>query len=168
MSWRHRSISLRGRYRALPRHEVWVMTKFMRFPRTPHLAWLSGGMPRDDKVLLPDDAQALLSREVVVEEKLDGANLGVSVDEEERLQLQNRGRYLSPPFNGQFSRATNWVERHKHDLVAALGNELILFGEWCAAQHSVAYDHLPDWFLAFDIYDHGQCGFGAPAAATRG
>ena len=31
-----------------------------------------------------------------------------------------------------------------------LGDRLILFGEWCAAQHSLDYETLPDWFLAFD------------------
>ena len=35
---------------------------FFRFPTTPHLAWLAkNGMPRDDKVLSPVEAQALLS-----------------------------------------------------------------------------------------------------------
>jgi len=135
------------------------MTEFFRFPRTPHLAWLSDGTPRDDKVLPPNEAQALLSREVVVEEKLDGANLGVSVDEEGKLRLQNRGQYLGAPYGGQFSRANDWIERHRHDLAPALGHGLILFGEWCAARHSIAYEHLPDWFLAFDIYDRGAMRF---------
>ena len=135
------------------------MTEFFRFPRTPHLAWLSDGTPRDDKVLPPDEAQALLSREVVVEEKLDGANLGLSVDEEGKLRLQNRGQYLVPPYGGQFSRANDWIERHRHSLAPALGHGLILFGEWCAARHSIAYDHLPDWLLALDIYDRGAMRF---------
>ena len=29
----------------------------------------------------------------------------------------------------------------------------MLFGEWCHARHTVPYDTLPDWFLAFDIYE---------------
>jgi ATP-dependent RNA circularization protein (DNA/RNA ligase family) len=129
------------------------MTDFFRFPHTPHLAWLGSGTPRDDKVLSVADADALLSGEVVIEEKLDGANLGVSVDEDGRLRLQNRGQYLVPPFGGQFSRATAWMERHQERLAPTLGDELMLFGEWCAARHSVVYDHLPDWFIAFDLYD---------------
>ena len=52
---------------------------FFRFPTTPHLAWLGGGAtPREDKVLTPTEAAELLAGEVVVEEKLDGANLGWS------------------------------------------------------------------------------------------
>ena len=28
-----------------------------------------------------------------------------------------------------------------------------MFGEWCRARHSIAYCALPDWFLAFDLFD---------------
>ena len=42
---------------------------------------------------------------------------------------------------------------------AALGPELIAFGEWCAARHSLDYDHLPDWWLAFDVYDRSTKAF---------
>ena len=53
------------------------MTDFFRFPHIPHLAWLGSDQPRDDKVLPTAEANVLLSGEVVLEEKLDGANLGV-------------------------------------------------------------------------------------------
>ena len=29
----------------------------------------------------------------------------------------------------------------------------ILFGEWLVATHSIPYTRLPDWFMAFDLYD---------------
>lgn len=135
------------------------MIDFFRFPHTPHLAWLGPGTPRDDKVLSPVEARDLLSGDVVIEEKLDGANLGISLGENGTLCLQNRGQYLLPPLGGQFSRATGWLERHQDELASALGSELILFGEWCAARHSVTYDHLPDWFVAFDIYDRAAGRF---------
>jgi ATP-dependent RNA circularization protein (DNA/RNA ligase family) len=129
------------------------MIDFFRFPHTPHLAWLGTGAPREDKVLSAEEVRVFLSREVIVEEKLDGANLGISADPSGRLQLQNRGQYLLPPFGGQFSRAAGWLAQHEDALALALGQNLLLFGEWCAARHSVAYDRLPDWFIAFDVYD---------------
>ena len=58
------------------------MTSFFRFPHTPHLAWLGDGEPRDDKVLSTAEAKALLASDVVVEEKLDGANLGFTLSAE--------------------------------------------------------------------------------------
>ena len=29
----------------------------------------------------------------------------------------------------------------------------VLFGEWLVATHAISYSRLPDWFLAFDLYD---------------
>ena len=34
-----------------------------------------------------------------------------------------------------------------------LQEEYILFGEWLFHTHTVVYDQLPDWFLAFDIWN---------------
>src|SRR5262245_43077391 len=121
------------------------MSKFFRFPHTPHLAWLGPGTPRDDKVLAANEAAVLLDGEVVVEEKLDGANLGVSVAEDGTLWFQNRGQYLHPPFAGQFQRLGGWIAAHEQALRRDLSPDRIIFGEWCAARHSVAYDRLPDW-----------------------
>lgn len=130
---------------------------FMRFPSTPHIAWLpTHNMPRDDKVLSPTEAQALLSGNVVVEEKLDGANLGLSLAPNWSLRAQNRGQYLIEPHAGQFSRLPAWMAQHEDGLRAVLRPQLILFGEWCAARHSLGYESLPDWFLLFDVYDRGS------------
>lgn len=136
------------------------MSAFFRFPHTPHLMWLGAGTPRDDKVLAPDDAAALLGGDVVVEEKVDGANLGVSIAADGQLQFQNRGQYLDAPFAGQFQRLGAWSASHQSTLGTELTPALMLFGEWCAARHSVGYDRLPDWLLVFDVYDRdAQCFF---------
>ena len=129
------------------------MTGFFRYPHTPHLIWLGNAPPRDDKVLLPVEASALLSGLVIVEEKLDGANLGISVGDDGRLRFQNRGQYLSAPYAAQFSRLNAWAAQHGHSLLPLLQPGLIVFGEWLAARHSILYGSLPDWFAAFDIYD---------------
>ena len=139
------------------------MTDFLRFPHTPHLAWLGNGTPRDDKVLSPAEAQTLLAEAVVIEEKLDGANLGLSISPDGTLWAQNRGQYLIAPYAGQFERLGHWIDAREDALFDALGENLILFGEWCAARHSVAYDHLPDWFLVFDVYDRSVCCFWSTA-----
>jgi ATP-dependent RNA circularization protein (DNA/RNA ligase family) len=139
------------------------MSDFFRFPHTPHIAWLAGGTPRDDKVLSPDEAVALLDGEVVVEEKLDGANMGISFSSEAVLHVQNRGQYLNRPYGGQFARLDEWLSVREDALFDALGSGLMLFGEWCAAQHSLDYDGLPDWFMAFDVYDRTQGRFWSTA-----
>jgi hypothetical protein len=128
--------------------------EYLRFPRTPHLTWLGSGSPRDDKVLPPEDAADLLSHSVVVEEKVDGANLGISLDTQEELRVQNRGSFLSwDSLHPQFKPLPRWIGVHRQVLTDSLGQHLILFGEWCYAKHSIRYTRLPDWFLAFDVYD---------------
>lgn len=129
------------------------MTDFFRFPHTPHVAWLASGAPRDDKVLSLDEAVGLLAGDVVIEEKLDGANLGLSVSPDGVLRAQNRGQYLPQPFHGQFARLAPWLAAHEDRLFDALGTHLVAFGEWCAARHSLDYGELPDWWLLFDVYD---------------
>lgn len=135
------------------------MSDFFRFPHTPHLAWLGIGEPRDDKVLSAVEAKALLGADVVVEEKLDGANLGLSVGGDGRVRAQNRGQYLRPPFRGQFARLGPWLAVHEEALFDALDTRLIAFGEWCAARHSLDYTALPDWWLVFDVYDRNEGRF---------
>lgn len=133
---------------------------FFRFPHTPHVAWLAPGQPRDDKVLAPEEVRALLSGEVVVEEKVDGANLGFSIDEHGVLRAQNRGSYLDllAP-QGQWKPIKRWLAPRHDALADALSPDLMLFGEWCYAVHSIRYTELPDWFLAFDVYDRAAGEF---------
>lgn len=128
-------------------------TDFFRFPHTPHLVWMGQDTPRDDKVLSPAEAEALLSGDVVVEEKLDGSNLGFSLAPNGSLRAQNRGQYLAAPHVGQFARLPTWLSQHGDGLSSVLTPDLIVFGEWCAARHSLDYAALPDWFLLFDVYD---------------
>lgn len=129
------------------------MTDFFRFPHTPHLLWLGQGVPRDDKVLSPEEAEALLAAEVVVEEKIDGANLGISIGPEGEARVQNRGQYLHLPMHGQFEKLHVWLKPRIDSFFDFLDGDLILFGEWCAARHSIGYEHLPNWYVVFDVYD---------------
>lgn len=143
------------------------MSDFHRFPHTPHLAWLGEGEPRDDKVLSKEEALALLSAPIRVEEKIDGANLGLSVGTDGKLRAQNRGQYLGSSYRGQFTRLAAWLAAREIALASALGQNLILFGEWCAARHSVEYEKLPDWFVAFDVYDRKSGRFWSAAKRDR-
>jgi ATP-dependent RNA circularization protein (DNA/RNA ligase family) len=144
------------------------MTDFFRFPHTPHLACLGNAPAREDKVLGPLEARELLTGEVLIEEKVDGANVGVSVDETGELRAQNRGKYLERQrAHPQFKPLFRWVDSRSSELAAALAPDLVLFGEWCYAVHSVRYDRLPDWFLAFDVYDRRRNAFWSASRRDR-
>jgi len=129
------------------------MNNFFRYPHIPHIKWLGKGEPRDDKLLSPSEINDLLHAEVIIEEKIDGANLGISLDEQGSIRIQNRGSYLSQPYNGQFTRLNGWLNQHGDTIKNQLSPDLVIFGEWCAARHSLDYSNLPDYFLLFDIYD---------------
>lgn len=126
---------------------------FFKFPSTPHLTLLGDIEVRDDKVMSEYDKRQFLRHELVVEEKVDGANLGISFDAEGNIQAQNRGSYLPLPSSGQWKKLKEWLTPRADSLFDRLTDRYILFGEWCYAMHSVFYDRLPDWFLGFDVYD---------------
>lgn len=126
---------------------------FHKFPRTPHLAVLADSVIRDDKVMSASEREIFLRHELVVEEKVDGANLGISFDREARVRCQNRGAYLQFPYKGQWKKLSEWLAPRNDILFEKLADQYILFGEWCYARHSVFYGKLPGWFLGFDIFD---------------
>lgn len=125
---------------------------FTRFPRTPHLFWLGTGSLRDDKLMEPAEANELLRHTISVEEKVDGANLGLSLGTDGRIHGQSRGSFIQTGTGGQWQPLWRWIARRDAALRAGLPG-LIAFGEWCYARHTVRYDALPDWFLLFDVYD---------------
>ncbi len=126
---------------------------FFKFPSTPHLTILGGVDIRKDKVLSESERNDFLRHELTLEEKVDGANLGISFDPCGNLRAQNRGDYLCLPGSGQWKKLGEWLNPRANVLFDHLTDQYILFGEWCYARHSVFYDRLPDWFLGFDIYD---------------
>lgn len=117
------------------------------------MIWLGSNSPRNDKVLSQSEVTDFLASTIVVEEKLDGANLGFSLSNDGSLVAQNRGQYLTLPYSGQFSKLSSWLDVHADTLQSVLTPDLIVFGEWCAALHTLDYQELPDWFLVFDVYD---------------
>jgi len=124
-----------------------------KFPHTPHLAWLGTGSARADKVMSPDEVAVFLNRPVTVEEKIDGANLGIAFPEGGSAVVKNRGTVLSRGSHPQFQTLWPWLATHEQDLREGLGQHLTLYGEWCFAVHSVRYSALPDYFIGFDVYD---------------
>ena len=132
---------------------------FFKFPPTPHLALLGDVMVRGDKVMSESERDEFIRHDLVVEEKVDGANLGISFDSSGNIRAQNRGAYLHLPSSGQWQKLSEWLKPKTEALFEQLTDQCILFGEWCYAQHSVKYDRLPDWFLGFDIYDKINANF---------
>lgn len=132
---------------------------FFKFPSTPYIDVENNVNIRTDKVLSKEEVRIFLAHEIYVEEKIDGANLGISFNDKGECLLQNRGDYLYSPLDGQWALLINWLDIHEDDIFENLTNEYILFGEWCYATHSIKYEALPDWFVAFDIFDKKENKF---------
>jgi ATP-dependent RNA circularization protein (DNA/RNA ligase family) len=130
-----------------------MIMDFLKFPRTPHLFVVPGLNIRDDKLLGKSEAELFFNNPIVLEEKVDGANIGISFSESGILQLQNRGNYLSNNDHPQFSLIWNWAYSRLELLQQYISSDFVVFGEWCYAKHSIYYTSLPDWFLGFDVFD---------------
>lgn len=134
----------------------------IKYPRTAHLFHAGGTAATTDDLILPDMASVVSTfcndeTAVTVEEKIDGANLGVSVDPAtNQLLIQNRSHYVSGQGgnHAQFNRLHEWTCSHSESLYKLLGRgDTILYGEWVVARHSIPYHRLPDIFVAFDLFD---------------
>jgi hypothetical protein len=127
------------------------MESIRKYPRTRHIEG-SGLQKDDDPDVMP---WALLKgRTLVVEEKLDGANVGVSFSESGDLRLQCRGHYLTGgPGEAQFQLLKPWAQTHQGWLWETLGTRYVLYGEWLYAKHTEFYDALPHYFHEFDVLD---------------
>lgn len=128
---------------------------FFKFPRTRHVLYTSG-VARDDLVMDPAEAAGFFDGRTTVtaEEKVDGANLGISLTSTYEIRAQNRAHFVNAESHQQFRPLSSWLDEHAWALCQLLTPEHeVLFGEWCYAKHSVPYTTLPGYFLAFDIYD---------------
>lgn len=131
---------------------------FYKFPSTPYIE-ADITIKRNDKILQKKEMEEIFGQPISIEEKIDGANLGISFNSSGDLQLQNRGSYLLVPLEGQWKPLENWIACHETTIFDVLLDKYILFGEWCYAKHSIYYNALPDWFIGFDIYDIGKDKF---------
>lgn len=124
------------------------------YPRTPHL-WPEDGQSTR-LVLSTQEAERWLHEPVTVEEKLDGANVSLWWDD--KVQVASRGGVGSMDRAGQLGRLRAWAAERSADLQELLADGWVLYGEWLWVRHSVAYDRLPDWLVALDLW-HPRAGF---------
>lgn len=122
-------------------------TPFFRYPKTFHLE--GSGLTGSAGKRIPFDE--VRGKFLVIEEKLDGANTAIGFHNG-RMTIQSRGHYLAGgPRERHFDLLKRWAATHRDALYEALGDNLLMFGEWMYAKHTVFYDALPHYFMEFDI-----------------
>lgn len=128
------------------------MQQIHKYPRTHHIE--GSRLQPGDEDLDAVAFQQIANRNVVVEEKIDGANCGISFAADGKLRTQSRGHYLmGGPREKHFSLFKQWATTHQRGLWERLADRHILYGEWLYAKHTVFYDALPHYFLEFDVLD---------------
>ncbi len=107
----------------------------------------------------PEEVPEWLSSSVVVEEKLDGANVSLWLDPPTgRIEVASRGGVRAQDRAGQLGRLRAWAADRQEALVGLLDQGWVLYGEWLWLQHGIRYDRLPDWLVVLDLW-HSDRGF---------
>ena len=127
---------------------------FHKYPRTPHLVGSEG--TADDKRMSKSATERMLTdKSLIVEEKLDGTNVGLHFVED-RLVLQCRGHEITAGMHPQYDLFKQWATTKRTVFEKMLGQQFIMYGEWMYARHTVYYRQLPHYFFEFDIFDKQQ------------
>ena len=122
-----------------------------KYPRTEHIVGSKLQPGDEDMVNVP--FSKIRGRNLVVEEKVDGANSGISVIED-CLMLQSRGHYLTGGYRERhFDLFKTWANNYTQQFKDLLGEKYVMYSEWLYAKHTIFYDKLPHYNLEFDIYD---------------
>lgn len=131
---------------------------FVKYPRTPHLFGSKG--TDDDKHLgLAESLKFVADDSLIVEEKIDGTNVGLHFQPEGEMVLQCRGHLITEGMHPQYDLFKQWAAVKRHMLFERIASRFILFGEWVYARHSIHYRKLPHYFFEFDVYDKDRAAF---------
>jgi hypothetical protein len=140
--------------------------EILKYPRTAHLE--GSRLQKGDEGYGQAPYSALAGRYIVVEEKIDGANSGVSFTSGAELLLQSRGHYLvGGGRERQFNLFKHWAAAHESRLLECLEDRYVMYGEFMHKLHSVFYDALPHLFCEFDVWDRSRECFLSTDARER-
>ena len=128
------------------------MEQIFKYPRTRHLE--NSKKQVGDEDLKNVKFTELEGKFLVLEEKVDGANCGISFGTDGKMYLQSRGHFLNGGYGErQFDLFKLWAGCYEEQLGQLLGERYVMYGEWLYAKHTVFYDKLPHYFMEFDIFD---------------
>jgi hypothetical protein len=113
-----------------------------KYNRTYHLPW-SPGSTNDDRI--SDNVESLLGTEIVITEKLDGENCGMT---DEGVYARSHATFTTSPWSREVR------QLHKLSVEDELGDGVFLFGENMEGIHSIEYTNLESYFYIFGIRDN--------------
>lgn len=137
------------------------------YQRIPHFNRDISNMTHDDIEL---EVPMEFPFECFVQEKIDGANFGVSwndgpiVRNKEHILKKGYSK-IKTPAKKQFTSSWNWIHSHKEDIERVekkWESKITIYGEYMYAKHSIEYNKLPDVFIAYDIWSVDDNKYLAP------
>ena len=113
-----------------------------KYNRTYHLPW-SPGTTSDDRI--SNSVESLLGIEIVITEKLDGENTGMT---DEGVYARSHATFTTSPWSREVR------QLHKIKVEDYLGEGVFLFGENMEGIHSIEYTNLTSYFYIFGVRDN--------------
>lgn len=113
-----------------------------KYQRTFHLPY-SPGCTDDDKIA--SSSSLLIGSEIVITEKLDGENCGMT----------NKGVYARSHTSFTISPWARAVREIQSKIGYQIPNEMYLFGENMEGIHSIEYERLESYFYLFGVREMG-------------
>lgn len=123
---------------------------FVKYEKTFHVFPVTSKFNLDNTQL-----KRLFAGEVIVEEKMDGSNIGI-IRHNKGFSLQKRNSLVGPSEHEQFSFFNNWAHQQKYEQIMSLPVGTLLYGELLYATHTIYYDKLPEYVLIFDAKQDGD------------
>lgn len=125
---------------------------FIKYHSIKHLP--QSQMSRNDKRLSEKEVSILAHSPLYISEKLDGARVGIQMRNNTPI-LFKRGSIITTGEHEQYDHFKSWVFNNMERMLK-IPNGYTVYGEWLSVQHTVYYDLLPEFFLAFDIIDDSE------------
>lgn len=113
-----------------------------KYGRTYHLPW-SPGTTSDDKI--SNDISLLIGNDIVITEKLDGENTGMTND---GVYARSHATFTTSPWSREVRQLHNIKVRGN------LSEDEFLFGENLEGIHSIEYTNLKSYFYIFGVRDN--------------
>lgn len=118
---------------------------YFKYPRTPHLPF-SEGVTDDDK-RLSSDLHFEAFKEVVITVKMDGENTTVYPD----------GYCHARSIDSKHQPYHSYLLRDIQNWAYQIPPQMRVCGEYLYAKHSIAYDSLDAFFMAFSVWQNNLC-----------
>jgi len=106
----------------------------------------------DDIAVSARERASWLRDVVLVEEKLDGANVSIWFNDAGLLQVAGRAGPGAMDRGRQLGRLRAWAADRADEMHELLADKYALFGEWLWLKHSLRYEHLPDYLIVLDLW----------------